>query len=285
VAFLFLPFPAICLAGPLAGCLILTRPKSLREWSWILAAITVAALSYAASSSVAQQIFLAYGVAFTGAFLALRIWRPGPVLPRAAVAAIDTAVLIAIGAWAFGLEWAGIRAALETQFQDALRLVTSGSPVPAGQLDQLRETMRTMASVYPGVAILGAIGGGALGSALAWHISDGQSGLEPGRFSNFRFNDHLIWGAILTMALVLLPLRAPFGELVANALVVWVGYVARGAAVTGFAERTLAGATPLQSGPRRAPALTYALGGLLLGLADTWLDFRRVESPPTQERP
>jgi len=96
VAFLFLPFPAICLAGPLAGCLILTRPKSLREWSWILAAITVAALSFAASSSVAQQIFLAYGVAFTGAFLALRIWRPGPVLPRAAVGAIDTAVLISI---------------------------------------------------------------------------------------------------------------------------------------------------------------------------------------------
>jgi hypothetical protein len=284
VAFLFLPFPAICLAGPLAGCLILARPKSLREWSWILAAITVAALSYAASSSVAQQIFLAYGVAFTGAFLALRIWRPGPVLPRAAVAAIDTAVLIAIGTWAFGFEWAGVRSALETQFQEALTLVTSGSPVPGGQLDQLRETMRTMASVYPGVAILGAIAGGALGSALAWHISEGRSGPEPGRFRDFRFNDHLIWGAILTMALVLLPLRAPFGELVANALVVWVGlYVARGAAVTGF----MSGRWPV---PLRISLalvalllLPYALGGLLLlGLADTWLDFRRVESPPTQ---
>ena len=284
VAFLFLPVPAICLAGPLAGCLLLSRPRGLRDWSWILAAISVAVLSYTVSGSVAQEIFLAYAVAFTGAFLALRIWRPGPLLPRAAVAAIDTAVLVAIGAWAFGFEWAAIRQALETQFLDALTLVTSGSPVPAGQLDQLRETMRTMASVYPGVAILGAMAGGALGSALAWHITDGRSGQEPGRFGDFRFNDHLIWGAILTMALVLLPIPAPFGDLVANALVVWVGlYVARGAAVMGF----MSGRWPV---PLRISLalvalllLPYALGGLLLlGLADTWLDFRRVESPPTQ---
>jgi hypothetical protein len=192
--------------------------------------------------------------------------------------------LIAIGAWAYGFEWAGIRSALETQFLDALTLVTSGSPVPAAQLEQLQGTMSTMASVYPGVAILGAIAGATLGSALAWHISDGRSGQEPGRFSDFRFNDHLIWGAILTMALVLLPLPRPFGEFVANALVVWVGlYVARGAAVTSF----MSGRWPV---PLRISLalvalllLPYALGGLLLlGLADTWLDFRRVESPPTQ---
>ena len=284
VAFLFLPFPAICLTGPLAGCLILARPHGLREWAWVGAAITISALGFGAASSLAQQIFFAYGVAFTGSFLALRIWRPGPALARATVAAVDTAALVAIGAWALRLEWSSIRSDLEADFQRALALVTSGSPVPGSQMDQLRETMATMASVYPGIAVLGAMGGGALASALAWHITGGRSGPEPRTFRSFTFNDHLIWGAILNLGLVLLPLPAPFSDFAANSMVVWAGiYIARGAAVMG----STAGLWPL---PLRISLalvalllLPYALGGLLLlGLADTWLDFRRAPPPPTQ---
>jgi len=284
VAFLLLPFPGICLAGPLVGCLLLARPRGLREWSWIGAAVLLGSVGFAASQSLAQEIFLAYGLAFTGAFLALRVWRPGPVLPRAAVAAIDTATLVVIGAWALGLEWGTIRGALETQFLEALTLVTSGSPVPAAQLEQLQATMRGMASVYPGVAILGAIAGGSLSSALAWYVTGGRSGPEPGPFRQFRFNDHLIWGAILTLGLALLRLRAPWSGFVANLLVVWCGlYTARGAAVTAF----VSGAWPFLLRLSLALAavflLPYALGGLLLlGLADTWLEFRRVQPPTSQ---
>jgi hypothetical protein len=284
VAFLFLPFPAICLAGPLIGCLVLARARGLREWSWIFAAVFIGALSFNASQSLAQEIVLAFGVAFTGAYLALRIWRPGPTLPRVAVAAIDTAALVVIGAWAFGLEWSVIRSALETQFLDALALVTSGSVLSPGQMDQMRETMRSMAAVYPGIAVLGAIAGGSLASALAFYITNGRSGPEPRPFREFRFNDHLIWGAIVTMALVLLPLPAPFAEFVANVLVIWTGlYVARGVAVVShFGARWPA---PLRFSLALAAVLLlpYALGGLLLlGLADTWLEFRRADPPPTQ---
>jgi hypothetical protein len=221
---------------------------------------------------------------FTASFLALRIWRPGPVLARATVAAIDTAALVAIGAWAFGLEWATVRSDLEASFLNALTLWTSRSPLPPGQMEQLQQAMGTMATVYPGIAILGAMGGGTLGSAVAWHLTDGRSGHEPAPFRTFRFNDHLIWGAILTIGLVLLPLPEPFSVFVANALVVWAGlYVARGAAVTAFT----AGFWPLPIRLSLAVAtvllLPYALGGLLLlGLADTWLDFRRAPPPPTQ---
>ena len=284
VAFLFLPFPAVCLAGPLAGILVLARPSGIREWSWVAAAILIGALSFGASRALAQEIVLAYGVAFTGGFLALRTWRPGPVLPRAVVAALDTAIIIAIGAWIFGLDWVSVRAALDAQFQDALTLVIGGSPVTPDQMEQLRQTMRGMAAVYPGIAILGAIGGGALASALAWHITDGRSGPEPGSFPEFRFNDHVIWGAILTLALALLPLPSPVSTLVANAVVVWAGlYAARGLAVVLW----LGGRWSLPLRFMLAIAsiflLPYALGGLLLlGLADTWLDFRRAPSPPTQ---
>ena len=284
VAFLFLPFPAICLAGPLAGCLILARPQGVREWLWVSAAITIGVLGFGAASSLAQQTFLAYGVAFTGAFLALRIWRPGPVLPRATVAAIDTAALVAIGAWAFGIEWGAIRSDLEADFQRALTLVTSGSPMSGVQMDQLRETMGTMASLYPGIAVLGAMGGGVLASALAWHITGGRSGPQPGAFRNFTFNDHLVWGAILTLGLVLLPLPTPFSHFAANAMVVWAGlYVARGAAVAGFTAGPWPWPLRFSLALAALLLLPYALGGLmLLGLADTWLDFRRAPPPPTQ---
>ncbi len=94
----------------------------------------------------------------------------------------------------------------------------------------------------------------------------------------------MIWGAIVTLALVMLPLPAPFAEFAANALVVWAGlYMARGTAVVGH----MAGRWPLPLRISLALAalllLPYALGGLLLlGLADTWLDFRRADPPPTQ---
>ena len=284
VAFLFLPFPSICLTGPLAGCLILARPRNLREWSWLAAAIALSALGFTAGSTLAQEVFFAYGIAFTGSFLALRIWRPGPVLARATVAAVDTAALAAIGAWGLGLHWDIVRAELETDFQQAVTMVTSGAVMPGGQMDQLRETVAAMAAVYPGIAILGAMAGGVLASAVAWHITEGRTGAEPELFRNFRFNDHLIWGAILNLALVLVPLPAPFSDFAANAMVIWLGlYVARGAAIAGFT----AGLWPMPLKVSLALAavllLPYALGGLLLlGLADTWLDFRRAPPPPTQ---
>ena len=284
VLFLFLPFPSICLTGPLAGCLILARPQGLREWSWLGAAIALSALGFSAASSLAQQVFFAYGVAFTGSFLALRIWRPGPVLARATVAAIDTAALVAIGAWGMGLQWSTIRSELEADLQPGINMATSMFQLTPGQIDQMRESMMTVAAIYPGLAILGAMAGGVLASAVAWHITAGRSGPEPEAFRTFRFNDHLIWGAILNLALVLLPLPAPFGEFAANGMVVWVGlYAARGAAVAAFT----AGRWPLPLKVSLAVAvvmlLPYALGGLLLlGLADTWLDFRRAPPPPTQ---
>jgi hypothetical protein len=125
--FLLMPFPGVVLAGPLAGRLLLTRPRTLREWSWIAAALLLIGINAAAQRSVAQDLVLGYSLAFTGAFLALIIWRPGPVFPRVAVAAVDTATLITVFAWAIGIDWQSVHAALETDFQQALATVLSES--------------------------------------------------------------------------------------------------------------------------------------------------------------
>lgn len=285
VAFLLLPFPALCLAGPLAGWLLLVRPRSAREWGWLAAALALAAAGIATGGrSAAGTIITSYGVAFTGAFLAVMLWRPGPALPRATATALDTALLVAVAAWALGIPWAEIRGAVDAQLQEGVTLVVGGSGMSAERVERMRQTMRVMAGLYPGIAVLGAMAGGTLAHAVAWHVTGGRTAPEPGAFRAFRFNDHLIWGAIVTLALVVAPLRGPWDLLAANALVVWVGlYTARGAAVAGTLLSSWPAPLRVTLGIAAVLLLPYALGALLvLGLADTWVDLRRTAGPPNE---
>ncbi len=101
-------------------------------------------------------------------------------------------------------------------------------------------------------------------------------GRAPARFREFRFNDHLIWGAIFSLALLLAPLPATGRAVAANLVVLWGGlYAARGLAV----HDRLAGSHPLLF-RMLVILLAVVLNPLVLGisiamgLADTWLDLR-----------
>jgi hypothetical protein len=189
---------------------------------------------------------------------------------------------VAAGCAVIGLRWETIHLALQSQLQDAMSLVADQSGLPEASVAELREMMNVMARAYPGLAALGAIGGGSLAVALAARIARHPIAPSPGPLAGFRFNDHLVWGAVVTLGLFLLPLRDPWADLVLNLVVIWVGlYAARGWAIvltasrrwpTGLAIALVLGAVLL---------LPYVLSGLLiLGLADTWIDIRRALSPP-----
>ena len=122
-----------------------------------------------------------------------------------------------------------------------------------------------------------------LARSLAWHITGGRIDPEPGRFRDFQFNDHLIWGAIVTLGLVLAPLAQPWSLLALNLLVVWAGvYAARGMAVAMTILARWSLSLRLALCISGALLLPYAAGALMLvGIADTWLDLRRIH-PPTQ---
>src|SRR4029079_2122772 len=94
-------------------------------------------------------------------------------------------------------------------------------------------------------------------------------GRPPASFREFRFNDHLVWGAIFTIGSLLLPLPPLARIFAANLLIVWIGlYTVRGLAIIAaiFAQ-----APP----PLRILAMGLASPiCAVLGLADTWLDFR-----------
>lgn len=154
--------------------------------------------------------------------------------------------------------------------------------MPAAQETTIRQGLTAMATVFPGLAFLGALAGGSLATALTGHLAARTHVNAPGSFTGFRFNDHLIWGALAALLLVRLGLSAPWDDLALNLLVAWAGlYAARGLAV--WLARAADWPTPLRFALFLSAVLLlpYALGGLLvLGVADTWLDIRREQPPP-----
>lgn len=282
VAFLLLPFPALFLLGPLGGLLALARPAGFREWLSLGLVLLLAGLSATASAGLGQEVTLAAGAVFTGTFLALLIWRPAPTFRVAVIAAVATAVLVTAGCIWVGLGWTEIRSAVDRQWQEGMTLLLSGAGVGTEQETAMREAIRLLAGIFPGVAFLGAVAGGCLAAAFAARLGRGPVAMPPGPFGLFRFNDHLIWGALGSLALLMLPLPAPWSDLTTNLLVVWVGlYAARGAAI--WIARSQGWPVPLRVALFLSAVLLlpYALGALLvLGLADTWIAIRRELPPP-----
>jgi hypothetical protein len=282
VVFLLLPFPALFLLGPLGGLMALARPSGFRQWLSLGLVLLLAGLSATAAAGLDQEVTLAAGTIFTGVFLALLVWRPGPPFRLAVAAALATAVLMVIGCAWVGFSWDEVRAAVDRQWQEGMTFLLTGSKVGAEQEAAMRQAIQLLAGIFPGVALLGAVAGGTLAAALAGGTGRNPLAEIPGPFARFRFNDHLIWGALASLALVMLPLPAPWSDLATNLLVVWAGlYVARGAAIWVARSRFLPTPVLVALFLSAVLLLPYALGALLvLGLADTWIAIRRDPPPP-----
>ena len=275
--------PPVLLFGPLAGLLLLSRPRSLREWLWLLATGTWSALWVYQAGGLAGQFARAEAVLMTGSFLALTLWRPSARFSRALAATAIGGVALMVWMWHFDVSWMAVREAVE---QDLWRynrdfIVRVGQVAPAvsqpGLLDQMSATVRTIGLLYPALLALASMAGATL--AWVWHrrIARRPLGPAPAGFSAFEFSDQLVWGWVLGLALCLAPLPDLWSWIGANLLLVWaVLYAVRGLAV--FAAGTRRVPTPVIATLSLIAMLLlpFVVGGLtLLGLADTWLDFRR----------
>jgi Predicted membrane protein (DUF2232) len=144
-------------------------------------------------------------------------------------------------------------------------------------LAQLASMTDSVARLYPGLLALAGIAG--LRLAWAWYhrISRHPLGSPLPPFREFGFNDQLVWGWVLGLALVLLPLPSPALLLGQNLLLVWAAlYATRGLAVFATAWARVPGGVIVVLAIVAVFLLPFLVGGLmLLGLADTWLDFRR----------
>ncbi|MDZ4675447.1 MAG: DUF2232 domain-containing protein [Gemmatimonadota bacterium] len=279
--------PPVFVLGPLAALLAVSRPGNWRERIWLAAAVTLTALSLGAPGDIAQQVVRAGAMGLAGATLAVAVaGRQSDPFRQSVTAVVAAAFGTVTWAAVLGMRFAAFRDtiadALRAQYQ-ALAAGSSASSSPEMQqlVQSLVDSADMVASLYPGMLVVL----GVAGCMLAWQwlhrIAATPVGRAPGRFRAFRFNDHVIWGGILTLAAWLIPAPEAVQLVAANLLVAWAAlYLVRGLAV----------ATSLLAGspwPMRVVAILFGIlflpfvsGALLaMGLADIWMDFRR-RTPP-----
>lgn len=286
--------PAVFLLGPLLGLLLVSRPRSRREWIWVPVCVGWLALWLGARGDLADQALRAFGVLVTGSFLGITLARPEPrpAFSGAVLAALAAVAALALWCVALGLSWRELEGAIarnltRTLERMALELDGSAGVNGAGRegmgrmLRQMTASAPAWAALAPGFVFLEAVAGQVLAWALYHQVARSPLGRAPGPFSGFRFSDQTVWLPVAGLALLLAPGPKPLADLGGNLLLVALGlYAARGLAVARSVTGRLSRAVAVAAGLAVLIFFPFVLGGLvLLGLTDTWVDFRRRLAP------
>ena len=281
---------------PLAALLLVARPRTAREWIWIAVAIGALAAWLQWPTSLAEQMVRASAAFFVGAFVALTIAGVRSLMTRSIVA-VAIGSLATIG-WFVVLHFrfSTVENELISQIWEVWRRVYADLPAampPAGDLltdstttDRARQFATVLtagAALFPAVLTLWALAG--LRLALSWYHRIARTPFPPapGRFRDFRFNDQLVWLLVVAVGTALLGRGRPV-TLAATNVLMFVGalYALRGAAVV---RMSVLKASPIFVGLlflMMLPLFNVILIGLaLLGVADTWVDFRQRMVPPS----
>jgi hypothetical protein len=267
----------------------------VREWLWVLiCVVALAGWFRTVPTSLADHTVRASAAFFVGAFVALTLAGVRSLFNRA-VAAVAIAAVAMVG-WflIFHLRFVDLQNEIVTQTWDMWRKMWTDLPeaVPSGdalnegaladRARQLASMVTVMAVLFPTGLALVALAGARL--TWSWYQRIARTPVLPPAkpFAEFRFNDHLVWLLVLLIAPFLLPVPQSVLLFAGNALaVVATLYVFRGAAV---ARTSLLRASPLFIGILLLIMLPFfyivVIGLAMLGIADTWLDFRRRAAPP-----
>jgi hypothetical protein len=278
--------PPMFLFGPLAALLLVSRPATVREWVWLLGALGWSALWLHQAGGLGAQFARSAAVLVSGCFVALTLWRPSNRMCRALTATAAAGLALAVWMVGLGVRWATLQAAVEQEmevFQTAMRRTLSGADGWSEMSRQVSLMADTISLLYPGLLALAAIAG--LRLAWAWYhrIADRPVGAPPLPFPAFAFSDQLIWGWVIGLALALVPEPSWAPVAGANVLLIWCAlYATRGLAVIAFFGRRTPPAVLVTLALVTLFLLPFVVGGLtIVGLADTWLDFRRRLTPAT----
>ena len=277
--------------GPLAGLLLASRPATAREWAWIGAVFVWIGATLRLPGGIAAQMLHACALFLTGAFVCLMlVGRRVAPTNGALVASLIGFGVATLWAQILGTGWGAISMAVTHEGWEMVRgwlelieRLRRSEQLSAGLAAGLRNYMlamgngtATMARVYPATLLLVAFP--ALLLAWNWYhrIAGAPAGRPGGRFAEFRFSDHLVWGVVLSVTLFVLPLGGPAPAIASNLGLVMFGlYLARGAAVIWTLFTPQPGPALLAVGLGLLLLLPIAVGVLFaLGLADTWIEFR-----------
>jgi hypothetical protein len=285
-AFLLLA-PPLFLLAPFVLLTLFSRPRTLRELLWLVVAGTGTGLALQGPHSLPVEIMWASALLLAAVFLVLSFRSEGPVFGRALLAVLVTTLAIGAWEWSRGVSWGGVQQSFTAMLREGYQAMLPAPGTTTGRSDLQNflqpfiDSAPDLARAMPGVLMLEGLAGVLL--AWGWHhrIAAQPLGQPPAPLRRFRFNDQLVWGAIFTLAALVLPLPPEAKAVAENLLILWIGlYAIRGLAVA---------VAILSPGPTGFKLLVSVMAILLfpltlgvclaLGLADTWLDIRGRLTP------
>jgi uncharacterized protein YybS (DUF2232 family) len=194
--------------------------------------------------------------------------------------------VLALWMWRLDIGWAQLVAGVNQElavYESTVREQWRTAGAPQDLVDQASAMVRSVSQLFPGLLALAGIAG--LRLAWSWYhrLAVHPLGAPATPFRRFGFSDQLVWGWVVALALAVLPVPEPWRLAGANLLLVLgVLYAVRGLAVVVAQAGGVAAPVATVLGFIALFLLPFVVGGLtLLGLADTWLDFRRRLSTPT----
>ncbi|HTL04581.1 MAG TPA: DUF2232 domain-containing protein [Gemmatimonadales bacterium] len=275
--------PSLFVLAPFVLLTLLSRPRTLRELFWLIAAGLGLGLALRAPLQPGDDLVIAGALVLAAGFAALCLRARTGGFARALLAVALAAVAVVVWESVRGVSWAELHQGFTTALRQGYQAMGGQPGASSPQSPELKSLLQSLSDAAPELAnalpgVLTLVGLAGLLLAWDWHhrIADRPLGPPPGPFRGFRFNDHLVWGAIFTLALLIAPLPSGVRVIAENLLIVWGGlYAMRGLAIVA----ALLGPAPISLRVLTAVVglllLPVALGvWLALGLADTWLDIR-----------
>jgi hypothetical protein len=232
------------------------------------------------------QVTRAGAVLLCGTFLALTLWQPSNAVGRAVTATAAAGAALVLWMRRLGIGWSQLVTGVDhdlTAYQTVLSEQWRTAGVSSEMVDHAEAFVRSASQLYPALLAIAAIAG--LRLAWSWYhrLALRPLGAAPAPFRAFTFNDQLVWGWVAALGLTLIPVPEAWRILGANLLLVLGAlYAARGLAIVVAQSRGIGGVVAAALAGIAVFLLPFVVGGLtLLGLADTWLDFRRRLPAPT----
>jgi hypothetical protein len=273
---------ALVLVGlPLAGLLLAAGPGGAPGWAAVAAGAGVAVATLAPPVLAPIDALLrTYVVLVSAAFVCVALLTPAAALRMAGRAMLWGAagtVVLATLIWG-GVPWQELGRQLAHSVRAAV------PPEVAGTLDGrvVERAVAAASDTVPAVLVLETLAGLALAWQLHTRLARHPLGVPLAPFREFRFGDVWVWAVVASATVWLVPALAGLRATALNVgVVLGVLYLVRGAAVI-TALATAAGVSSATLAVAAVLAVLLAPLLSMVGLTDTWLEFRRrLASRPT----
>ncbi len=277
--------------GPIGVLLLVSGLRTTRERLWLSAIVAWTVLWLVQPGGITTQIIRGGGIMVTGAFVAAVLWRPERLGRNVGVAVAAGLAGTLWWTWLLGVTWERIDFALTRAtwavYQTMARSMTAFDG--PGAAEDAAAGIALVVKLFPGLTVLAAGTGLLVGWAVYQRVALRPIGGPAAPFTGFRGSDHLLWGLVVPLAILISPAGDTLDLVAVNVLLVFgIIYVARGAAILTWFMRPKSPLGSVGLGLVAVAALFVlpiaGSGLLLLGIVDTWIDIRRRPMPPPSTR-